>query len=431
MSNIIEVELPDVGGEKVDVIDICVENGDIVVEDAALITVETEKASMDIPAIQTGKILEIKVKLGDKIEQGNLICTMIIEKENIVNQKNETKIVEDVKNNEEPILQVIEETIEKTKLPTQITNNVSVSSAVYSSPSIRKLAREFGVNLSLVKASGRKNRIILDDVKLFIKESLENNTSNVSNDLGFNLPKNKEIDFSKFGEVVVKPLSKIQKISGPTLHKNWISIPHITQFDEADITSLEEFRKVQNENALKLQNGIKISPLIFVIKAVARALEIHKNFNSSLSNDGSELILKKYIHIGVAVDTKNGLVVPVIKNANKKGINELSMELSQLSNKAREGKLTIQDMQGGCFTISSLGGIGGTSFTPIINSPEVAILGLSKSEVKAKYNGKEFLPRLMLPLSLSYDHRVIDGAEGARFSNTLVKILSDIRQLIL
>jgi pyruvate dehydrogenase E2 component (dihydrolipoamide acetyltransferase) len=315
---------------------------------------------------------------------------------------------------------------------------VENSAYAHASPVIRRLAREFGINLAKVSGSGRKGRVVKEDVQNYVKQLVKqvesgavSSGSGTGNSMGFDLIAWPKVDFAKFGEVEAKPLSRIQKLSGNNLHRNWVRIPHVTQFDEADITGLEDFRKEQNALAEKKKLGVKYTPLVFIMKAVAKALEEFPTFCSSLSDDGQSLILKKYVHLGIAVDTPNGLVVPVVKDVNKKGIIELSRELQDISVKAREGKLTSADMQGGCFTISSLGGIGGTAFTPIVNAPEVAILGVSKSDIKPKWNGKEFEPKLMLPLSVSYDHRVIDGALAARFTATLASYLADIRQIIM
>lgn len=430
-----DVFVPDIGeAGEVDVIEILVAVGDSVSDEEGLITLETEKATMDVPAPFMGTIKEILVECGDKVKEGSLIARM--EKTIVVDTPKAVKKE-----------QVEERVVVKTEAPTAAAkeSNTKVVAATkntnfHASPSIRRLAREFGVDLSLVNGSGRKNRIVKEDVKAYIKEVLSNpscatltapTTANNSSSFGFNLPEIKEIDFSKFGDIETKELSRIQKISGPNLHRNWVAIPHVTQFDDADITEIEAFRKEQNALAAKQNADYKISPLVFVLKAVAKALAIHPNFNASLSSDGNSLVLKKYFHIAVAVDTPNGLVVPVIKDVDKKGFADIARELKEISDKARAGKLTATDMQGACFTISSLGGIGGTAFTPIINAPEVAILGLSKSEMKPKWNGETFEPRLTLPLSLSYDHRVIDGADGARFTTTLSKLLSDIRLLLM
>lgn len=425
-----DIFVPDIGGEEaVDVIEILASIGDSVLEEDGIITLETEKATMDVPAPFTGILKEILVQPGAKVKTGDLIARMqkdvavLTPKETI----NKTEIVAPV------AVEKVEKAAEVAS-PTS-TETVKTTGKVYASPSIRRLAREYGVDLGKVSGSGAKNRILKDDVRLFIKSELSRvsstSSSSTSTGLGFDFPALKEIDYSKFGEIQTVELSRIQKISGPSLHRNAVSMPHVTQFDEADITELESFRKEQNAVYAKTNVDIKISPLVFAVKAVAKALEIHPNFNSSLSSDGQSIIFKKYINIAVAIDTPNGLVVPVIKDVNKKGFEDISIELKELSIKAREGKLKATDMQGGCFTISSLGGIGGTYFTPIINAPEVAILGLSKSEIKPVYNGSEFEPKLILPLSLSYDHRVIDGADGARFTTTLSKLLSNIRLLLL
>lgn len=423
-----EVRVPDLGADKdVDVIDVMVKVGDIIGMDYALITLETEKASMDVPAPFGGEVIELFVEAGMKINSGDLIAKII--KTVVIENKVPTPafktsqtptIVE--KNSTRPTLQELAASSTENKNSKVLTKKAA---KVYASPSVRKIAREFGVDLGFVKGSATKGRILKDDIKAYVKEQLNKPSSGTGLGFGFNLPEAKEIDFSLFGEINKVELTRVQKVSGPFLHKNYLAMPHVTQFDEADITNLEEFRKEQNSIA----KDFKLSPLVFIIKAVVKALQIHPKFNSSLSVDSQELIMKKYFNIGVAVDTPNGLLVPVIKDADKKGFKEIALELAALSEKARDGKLTSADMQGGCFTISSLGGIGGTYFTPIINAPEVAILGVSKSQIKPVFNGKKFKPRLILPLSLSYDHKVIDGADGARFTTTLAELLSDIRLL--
>ena len=427
-----DIFVPDVGGdEAVDVIEIIASVGDFLNEEDGIITLETEKATMDVPTPISGKLVEILVNAGDKVKTGSLIAR--IEKTVVASTPKEVAKEEVIVKNETPVK--VESKVETVSVESNVTKTTGKA---YASPSIRRLAREYGVDLTLVNGTGPKNRILKDDIRLYIKSVLSNPScsnltasSNTAGGLGFELAPLKEIDFSKFGEIEVVELSKIQKISGPSLQRNAIIIPHVTQFDEADITDLEEFRKEQNVIYSKMNSDVKISPLVFVVKAVAKALRLHPNFNASLSTDGQSMIFKKYVNVAVAVDTPNGLVVPVIKDADKKGFEEIALELKELSIKARAGKLTANDMQGACFTISSLGGIGGTAFTPIINAPEVAILGLSKSEFKPKYNGKEFVPRLMLPLSLSYDHRAIDGADGARFVTTLSSLLGDIRKILL
>ena len=427
-----EVYIPDLGGDKdVDLIDIMVSVGDTVEFDEGLLTLETEKASMDVPAPFAGEILELFVEVGAKVNSGDLIAKMtktVVMENKLPTPAKPAAPVQTEAPKAAPAKSTIQEAMAKTSVVETPENSKVLSTKatkVYASPSVRRVAREFGVDLGFVKGSGKKNRILKDDIKAYVKEQLNKPATAAGSGLGFNLPELKEIDFSKFGDIETVELSRIQKISGPSLHRNWVSIPHITQFDESDITELEKFRKEQNA----LADGFKLSPLVFVVKAVAKALAIHPKFNSSLSTDGDSIIMKKYFNVAIAVDTPNGLMVPVIKDVDKKGFKEIAIEMAEISSKAREGKLKAADMQGACFTISSLGGIGGTKFTPIINAPEVAILGLSKSEIKPVWDGETFQPRLTLPLSLSYDHRVIDGADGARFTTTLSKLLSDIRLL--
>lgn len=429
-----EVYIPDLGGDKdVDLIDIMVSVGDHVEFDDGLITLETEKASMDVPAPFAGEILEIFVETGTKVNSGDLIAKMtktVVMENKLPTPAKPVAPVQTEAPKAAPAKSTIQEAMAKTSVVETPENSKVLSkkaTKVYASPSVRKVAREFGVDLGFVKGSGKKNRIVKDDIKAYVKEQLNKPATAAGSGLGFNLPELKEIDFSQFGEIEKLELSRIQKISGPSLHRNWVSIPHVTQFDEADITELEKFRKDQNAIA----DGFKLSPLVFVVKAVAKALAIHPKFNSSLSADGDSIIMKKYFNVAIAVDTPNGLMVPVIKDVDKKGFKEIAVEMAEISAKARDGKLKSADMQGACFTISSLGGIGGTKFTPIINAPEVAILGLSKSEMKPVWDGETFQPRLTLPLSLSYDHKVIDGADGARFTTTLSQLLSDIRLLSL
>ncbi|WP_134052220.1 pyruvate dehydrogenase complex dihydrolipoyllysine-residue acetyltransferase [Rheinheimera aquimaris] len=432
-----DVKVPDIGGDAVEVTEIMVKVGDTVSEEQSLLSVEGDKASMEVPAPFAGKVKEIKISVGDKVSTGSLI--MVFETAGDASA--------DATPAAEPKAEAKAET--KTEAAPAKTETAPAASAAsgsdgfvensayaHASPVIRRLAREFGINLAKVKGSGRKGRVVKEDVQNYVKQLVKQVesgavSSGAGNSMGFDLIAWPKVDFSKFGEVEAKPLSRIQKLSGANLHRNWVRIPHVTQFDEADITGLEDFRKEQNAIADKKKMGVKYTPLVFIMKAVAKALEEFPTFNSSLSDDGASLILKKYVHLGIAVDTPNGLVVPVVRDVNKKGIIELSRELQDISVKAREGKLTSSDMQGGCFTISSLGGIGGTAFTPIVNAPEVAILGVSKSDIKPKWNGKEFEPKLMLPLSVSYDHRVIDGALAARFTATLAGYLADIRQIIM
>ncbi|WP_339010918.1 pyruvate dehydrogenase complex dihydrolipoyllysine-residue acetyltransferase [Aeromonas popoffii] len=423
-----EVNVPDIGGDEVEVTEIMVAVGDKVDADQSLIAVEGDKASMEVPAPFAGIIKEIKVKAGDKVSTGSLI--MVFEVAGAAPAAAAAPVAQ-------AAAPVAAAPVAAAPAPVAqaaaASDFVANDAYVHAAPAVRRLAREFGINLAKVKASGRKGRIVKEDVQAYVKDAVKRAESAPAAGTGNGMsvlpwPK---VDFSKFGPVEELELTRIQKISGPALHRNWAMIPHVTQFDEADTTDLEAFRKEQNLLAEKQKLDVKITPLVFILKAAAKALEAHPRFCSALSEDGSKLIMKKYIHIGVAVDTPGGLVVPVVRDVNKKGIYELSRDLAEISKKARAGKLTAADMQGGCFTISSLGGIGGTSFTPIVNAPEVAILGVSKSEMKPKWNGKEFVPRLMLPLALSYDHRVIDGADGARFITTMSGVLSDIRRLVL
>ncbi|HCM1424791.1 TPA: pyruvate dehydrogenase complex dihydrolipoyllysine-residue acetyltransferase [Vibrio parahaemolyticus] len=425
-----EVNVPDIGGDEVEVTEIMVAVGDTVEEEQSLITVEGDKASMEVPAPFAGTVKEIKIAAGDKVSTGSLI--MVFEVAGAAPApaaapaQAAAPAAAPAPKAEDPAAAA----------PAATGDFKENDEYAHASPVVRRLAREFGVNLSKVKGSGRKSRILKEDVQNYVKEALKRLESGAAasgkgDGAALGLLPWPKVDFSKFGETEVQPLSRIKKISGANLHRNWVMIPHVTQWDNADITALEAFRKEQNAIEAKKDTGMKITPLVFIMKAAAKALEAFPAFNSSLSEDGESLILKKYVNIGIAVDTPNGLVVPVFKDVNKKGIYELSEELMAVSKKARAGKLTAADMQGGCFTISSLGGIGGTAFTPIVNAPEVGILGVSKSEMKPVWNGKEFEPRLQLPLSLSYDHRVIDGAEGARFITYLNSCLSDIRRLVL
>ncbi|WP_337879817.1 pyruvate dehydrogenase complex dihydrolipoyllysine-residue acetyltransferase [Rheinheimera sp.] len=433
-----DVAVPDIGGDAVEVTEIMVKVGDSVTADQSLLSVEGDKASMEVPAPFAGVVKEIIVNKGDKVQTGTLIMRF-----EVAGSAPAAAAPAPV-SAQTPAAPVAAAPTPAaapaaTAAPVAAASTGFVENSAYAhaSPVVRRLAREFGVDLSKVAGSARKGRIVREDVQNYVKNIIKQVTSGQGsvtgsgNSVGFDLIPWPKVDFAKFGPVEEKPLSRIQKLSGANLHRNWVRIPHVTQFDEADITALEDFRKEQNALADKKKLGVKYTPLVFVMKAVAKALEEFPTFNSSLSEDGSALILKKYVHLGIAVDTPNGLVVPVVRDVNKKGIIELSRELQEISGKAREGKLTSADMQGGTFTISSLGGIGGTAFTPIVNAPEVAILGVSKSDIKPKWNGKEFEPRLMVPLSVSYDHRVIDGALAARFTATLASYLSDIRQIIM
>lgn len=448
---LVDVAVPDIGEDgEVDVIDVMVCVGDVVELEDGLITLETDKATMDVPSTHAGTVKEVYISTGDKVKQGTLVIkletasvtsTVSAPKTSEVQAAN-TKAPETApeKPPATPATPVAAKIAPTKPAPVPTEPVSTISGKAHASPSVRRVAREFGVDLSLVVATGPKKRVLKEDVQAYVKAELAKPRSAsgnavsgnaVSADNVLHIANVKPVDHAKFGEIEILPLTRIQKISGPFLHRNWATIPHITQFDEADITDIETFRKEQNAYHAKTKSGLKITPLVFVMKAVAKALEKYPAFNSSLSDDGESLILKKFINIGIAVETPNGLVVPVIKDVNKKGIEQLSRELIETSVKAREGKLKATDMQGGTFTISSLGGIGGTAFTPIVNAPEVAILGVSKSEMKPKWNGVEFIPRLMVPLSLSYDHRVIDGAVGARFSTEVAANLTDLRRIIL
>ena len=423
-----EVHVPDIGGDEVEVTEVMVKVGDKIAAEQSLITVEGDKASMEVPAPFAGTVKEIKISTGDKVSTGSLI--MVFEVEGAA-----------------PAAAPAAAAPAPAAAPAQAPKPAAAPAAkaegksefaendayVHATPLIRRLAREFGVNLAQVKGTGRKGRILREDVQAYVKEAVkraEAAPAATGGGIPGMLPWPK-VDFSKFGEVEEVELGRIQKISGANLSRNWVMIPHVTHFDKTDITDLEAFRKQQNAEAEKRKLDVKFTPVVFIMKAVAAALEQMPRFNSSLSEDAQRLTLKKYINIGVAVDTPNGLVVPVFKDVNKKSITELSRELTVISKKARDGKLTAGEMQGGCFTISSIGGLGTTHFAPIVNAPEVAILGVSKSAMEPVWNGKEFVPRLMMPISLSFDHRVIDGADGARFITIINNMLSDIRRLVM
>jgi pyruvate dehydrogenase E2 component (dihydrolipoamide acetyltransferase) len=442
-----DILVPDIGNfDSVDVIEILVKVGDTVAKEDSLMTVESDKASMDIPSPFAGVVKELKMKVGDKAAQGGLILTMDVsdaaaapveEVEAAAPQPAAEKPVAAAVAIPEPSRPAPEPP--KTIAPAQQPVPVGASAVVdagklsHASPSVRKFARELGVNLAFVKGSAPKNRIVQADVQSYVKGELakprtENMGAGVSGFAALPMP---VIDFSQFGAIENKPLSRIKKLSGANLHRNWVTAPHVTQFDEADITDLEDFRKSMQADAEK--RGVKLTMLAFLIKASVNALKAYPNFNSSLSPDGDSLILKNYYNIGFACDTPDGLVVPVVKDVQQKDVLDIARDLGELSTKARERKLKVEEMQGGCFTISSLGGIGGTMFTPIINCPEVAILGVSRSSMQPVYDPKTkaFEPRLMLPMSLSYDHRVVDGADGARFTSHMRMMLSDVRRLLL
>jgi Pyruvate/2-oxoglutarate dehydrogenase complex, dihydrolipoamide acyltransferase (E2) component, and related enzymes len=420
-----KILVPDIGEySDVAIIDIAIKVGDLIKVDAELMTVETDKASMEIPAPKAGIVKELLVKVGNKVSKGSAILML-----ETVATSSDASPVAPTAPQPEVTPPALPASPVKTAAPVAVKATAPLvmpsQGNAYAGPSVRRYARELGVDLNKVPGSGRKERIVVNDVQQYVQQTLQNGGGAG----GLQIAAATAIDFTQFGTIETQPLSRIQKISGTFLHRNWVSIPHVTQFDEANISELELFRQGQKEIAE--QKGVKLTPVVFLMKAIVAGLKQFPKFNASLSANGEELILKKYFHVGVAVDTPAGLVVPVIRNVDQKGLFELAADLAQVGKLARDGKLTGANMQGGCFTISSLGGIGGTAFTPIINAPEVAILGVSKSQTKPIYIDGQFVPRLMLPLSLSYDHRVIDGADAVRFTTFIVTLLSDIRRLLL
>lgn len=426
---ITEVTVPDIGDfDKVDIIEVMVTVGQTIAKEDPLITLETDKATMEIPSSHAGVVKELKVKPGDKVSRGSVI--LLLEAEGSAAQKQtEAPVVQQV-----PVVAEVQQpaTVAAVSgIPAQTVYHqdepaVGDAEGIHAGPATRRLARELGVSLAALQGSGKKGRVLTSDIHQHVKTRLSQPVAS-----GFAPPPIKQIDFSQFGEIDRRELSRIKQLTAEHTHRSWVSIPHVTQFDEADITLMENFRQENKASVEKL--GVKLTPLVFIMKAVVTALIEYPQFNSSLGPDGKHLILKKYYNIGIAVETLNGLVVPVIRHVNAKSLLQLATELQEVGVKARDKGLSSSDMQGGCFTISSLGGIGGTAFTPIVNAPEVAILGVSRSEIKAVYRKEDnqFEPRLMLPLSLSYDHRVIDGAEAARFTRTIADALSDIRRLLL
>ena len=447
MTQQIEIKVPDIGDfSDIPVIEVLVAAGDLVDADESLLTLESDKATMEVPAPVAGVIRQVRVVLGDTVSEGDIVA--VIEADEVA--ETAAPVAEAKAEPEEPKA-AIPETTSAPKAPAsppvQTANRPAPPPAgnrqsppvpmdafstlpgksPYASPVIRRFARELGVDLSRVTGSSRGGRIVRDDVVAFVKSVMTGAAAAASSGLGFELPPPPKVNFSRYGEIELKPLPKIQKISGSYLHRNWVSIPHVTQNDLADTTELEVFRKANAAKAEEL--GTKLTPLVFLIKASVAALKEFPTFNASLDESGENLVLKKYFHIGIAVDTPNGLVVPVIRDCDQKDIFQLAVELSDISQRARDGKLKPVEMQGGCFSISSLGGIGGTSFTPIINAPEVAILGVSRSSISPKWDGEAFQPRTMLPLCLSYDHRVIDGANGARFTRYLATCLEDFENM--
>ncbi len=427
MANTIEIALPDIGDFKdVEVIEVLVSAGDNIGVDDSLITLESDKASMEIPSPSAGVVKEVRVQVGDIINQGDLLVTL--EEDATPAETEPVAPPRPVDTHPTPPPPAAGEKKAK-PLPIAPTRADMPGRKAHASPAVRRFARELGVDLPRVTGSGPKGRITKDDVQSFVKGALSGGGVAAASGGSLALPSMPAVDFSKFGEIEEAELNRIRKISGSHLHRSWITVPHVTQFDEADITELEAFRKSLKDEAMK--QDVRLTFMPFLMKAVEAALLQFPNVNASLSADGEKLILKKYINIGVAVDTPNGLVVPVIRDVDQKGMYDLARELMEISGKAREGKLGPADMQGGCFTISSLGGIGGTQFTPIVNAPEVAILGVSRASMKPVWNGRKFKPRLVMPYSLSYDHRVIDGAEGVRFTTWLKTLLTDIRRLVL
>lgn len=453
LADLQEVRVPDIGTpNEVDVIEVFVKPGDTIAKDDSLITLESDKASMEIPSPFAGVVESVAVKVGDKLVQGGLILTLAAGQESVAVPA--TAANKDAKPSSATTTPVAPASSKPTPpIATQpttataatitssatasVTSPPTVASAVtasnqklvYAGPAVRRLAREWGVDLAQVSGSGRKGRLLPEDIKAYVKNRLAQPASATGSGQFLGLAPAPKVDFTKYGSVTTKPLHKIKRLTAQNLHRNWVTIPHVTQFDEADITEMESFRLANKDAAEK--KGIRLTPLAFIMKAVVVALKQYPHFNASLDATGDNLILKEYYHLGVAVETPNGLVVPVIRDVDKKGVIDLAEELAALSKKAREKGLMPADMEGSCFTISSLGGIGGTAFTPIINAPDVAILGVSKAQMKPVYQENTFVPRLMLPLSLSYDHRVIDGAEGARFIRVLAECLSDLRKILL
>ncbi len=409
MSNVVEIKVPDIGqSDAVDVIEVLVKVGDTIAVDDPIVTLESDKASMDVPSPYAGVVESISIKVEDKVTEGSVI--LLLKTEASVAEPEKEEKIADKKETEvkiAPVAAVIKETAQST-----IIDNL------HAGPAVRRLARELELDLRQIPATGPKGRISKEDVKAYVQGRMQGGGG------GFAFPAAPDIDFSKFGAISIEPLSKIKKLSGANLHRNWVSIPHVTQFDEADITNLEAFRAEHKSEVEK--QGFKLTPLVFIMKAVSAALKKMPQFNASLSADGGSIVLKQYIHLGVAVDTPNGLVVPVVRDVDKKSVLELAAELAGISERARNKALKTPELQGSSFSISSLGGIGGTAFTPIINAPDVAILGVSKASYKPVYDKGGFVPRLMLPLSLSYDHRVIDGADGARFCKQLVEYIENI-----
>ncbi len=426
-----DIPIPNIGGNtNLTVIEVAVKEGAIITVDDVVLTLETDKASLEIPATVSGTVVKVLVKVGDKVNSGMPMLVV----DCVEDLAAKTMVVDEVasaakpQQNQQsmPVMPPKPQLLPITRALAQ--TNVTHNENIYAGPLVRRMAYEFGVNLGLVTGSGRNGRILVEDVKIYIQNALNQSTNTNAGNVVQCLPL-PEIDFAEFGAVEATKLSRIKKIAGSNLHRNWVTIPHVTHFEMADITEMEEFRAQHAEIAQK--SDCKLTPLVFFMKAVVKSLQKFPHFNASLAYNGEELILKKYFHLGIAVDTPNGLVVPVIRNVEQKGLIELALELKNISAIARNGKLTMNDMRGGCFTISSLGGIGGTGFTPIINAPEVAILGITKAQLMPVCRDNAIVTRLMVPLALSYDHRVIDGADAARFMVFLREALSDIREILL
>jgi pyruvate dehydrogenase E2 component (dihydrolipoamide acetyltransferase) len=445
VSNRIEITVPDIGDfGDVPVIEVLVAAGDTVEAEQSLVTLESDKATMEVPAPVAGVIVELRVQLDDTVSEGDIVA-IIDAADEAASSESEQAATEQPE--PEPVAEQSKAPVgappapsakvsspappsagSRQSPPVPMDANAALpSNAPYASPAIRRFARELGTDLALVTGSAKGGRIIREDVTTFVKSVMTGAAAPASGGLGFDLPPPRKVNFSRYGEIELQPLSRIQKISGAYLHRNWVSIPHVTQNDLADITEMEAYRKANAEKAK--EQGFKLTPLVFMIKAAVAALKEFPIFNASLDETRENLVLKKFFHIGIAVDTPDGLVVPVIRDCDQKDIFQLAGELSELSQKARDGKLKPTEIQGGCFSISSLGGIGGTSFTPIINAPEVAILGVSRSSIRPKWDGEGFQPRMMLPLSLSYDHRVIDGANAARFARFLAVSLEEFESM--
>ena len=443
MARIEDILVPDIGEfDAVEVIEVLVKSGDIVSAEDPLLTMESDKASMDVPSPFGGTVKAVKIKAGDRVSQNDLILTMMVveESENVAPETAAKMALSEATDpeNEDSVsagkpdsasYEPAPSDSERRPPPTVMPVAQKEFLRAHASPSVRKFARELGVDLSRLQGSGRKDRITKQDVQDYVKQVLGGAISATTAAAGSGIPVMTEIDFSKFGPIEIQPLSRIQKKSGVNLHRGWLNVPIVTHHDQADITELEYYRKSLKEEAAK--QDIKVTPLAFLLKACAATIQKHPNFNASLTADKENLVLKKYLHIGVAVDTPDGLIVPVIRDVEQKGLLELAKELGEVSERARTKKLKTNDIQGGCFSISSLGGIGGTAFTPLVNAPEVAILGVTRSRMTPVWNGKEFSPRLLLPLDLTYDHRVIDGAQAARFMVDLCGILADIQRMSL